>query len=86
MDKLTNNLRNLQAGFYSDGALDKPILLVAADRIESLEAQLKVIKDEIAAHKRTRQGDDDYLGNKNLASDLRLWALLSPPITEKDNG
>lgn len=61
MSELTNNLRNLQGGFYSDGALDKPILLVAADRIEELEArepqqQLDTIKSVV-----NEQAEDEGL-------------------------
>jgi hypothetical protein len=37
MSEIAERLRNREAGYDVDGAMDEPLLLVAADRIEELE-------------------------------------------------
>lgn len=61
MSDLPNDLRNRQAALTKDGAADKPLLLVAADRITELEQQLADTVAELQRYKGAVERHNGYL-------------------------
>ena len=54
------------------------------DMIDTLTEQVRALTAAIEAHKRVSHGDAGYLGNPDVASDLRLWAILPTPPKEAE--
>ena len=52
--------------------------------VDTLTARIAELTAAIEAHKRVSHGDAAYLGNPDVASDLRLWAILPTPPKEAE--
>ena len=52
--------------------------------VDTLTEQVRALTAAIEAHKRVSHGDAGYLGNPDVASDLRLWAILPTPPKEAE--